>query len=300
MEDNILDTDQLLPYLFVLAVLSTLAFFLARYLNFTKIPQVIRHNHIRLIELILGTLIFFLFPVIVYPFFIKGMYYLYTGIELDARTKIPFHIHRYVVLGVPLSSLFGLMFFFLSWERGLLRRVWGKSGEKSIGYHWCYGVLAYLICLPFVQAVSGSLNLLISFFSEEALKDEQTAVSLLKQFMYKGDLNIVIFIFLVYAVAVPIAEEILFRGLIFNYMRRYLSCSKSLILSAALFASLHYSADQGWMNLSLLASLFIVGYFLGYLRERQGSLWAPIGLHMTQNAVSTFIIYWGVRSSMAV
>ena len=65
---------------------------------------------------------------------------------------------------------------------------------------------------------------------------------------------------------------------------------KAIVFSALCFALFHYAPSQGMGNISLLATLFLFALFLGFIYERQASLFASIGLHMTFNAVSTFRI----------
>jgi membrane protease YdiL (CAAX protease family) len=62
---------------------------------------------------------------------------------------------------------------------------------------------------------------------------------------------------------------------------------KAIIFSALCFSLFHLAPSQGIGNISLVASLFLFALFLGFIYERQASLFASIGLHMTFNAVST-------------
>ena len=77
----------------------------------------------------------------------------------------------------------------------------------------------------------------------------------------------------------PIAEELMFRGLIYNRMISMVGVKRALWLSALLFAFYHGNMIQGVYG-------FIVGYLLAYLYEKYGSMKAPILLHITMNLTS--------------
>jgi hypothetical protein len=89
--------------------------------------------------------------------------------------------------------------------------------------------------------------------------------------------------FLSYALAAvvitPLAEEILFRGLLFGWLRRSLGAVAAALVSGALFAAVHFS-------LTALAQLVILGVFLAYLYQRSGSLWVAAFFHAVFNAAS--------------
>jgi hypothetical protein len=77
----------------------------------------------------------------------------------------------------------------------------------------------------------------------------------------------------------PIAEEIFFRGIVFNAWLREGGRRAAYIGSAALFAAIH---------LSLLSFLpiFLLGLALAWVYERKGNLLAPITMHATVNGIS--------------
>ncbi|MGL5263711.1 MAG: lysostaphin resistance A-like protein, partial [Candidatus Rhabdochlamydia sp.] len=113
---------------------------------------------------------------------------------------------------------------------------------------------------------------------------EQVAVRYLKKSIYSPSQLIPALIMIV--CAAPIIEELLFRGCLQSYLKRYMKSSLAIIFSSLCFSVFHFSFSQGIGNVSLLFSLFVFALFLGFIYERQGSLFASIGLHMTLNVVS--------------
>ncbi|GBF11432.1 CPBP family intramembrane glutamic endopeptidase [Tepidibacillus sp. HK-1] len=91
-----------------------------------------------------------------------------------------------------------------------------------------------------------------------------------------------IFEILMIGLLVPIAEEIMFRGLIQTIIHRKLGKWVGMILTALLFALIH-------VDLSLLAPLFVIGMVLSWLKVYFNSLWPPIMFHILMNSISTFI-----------
>ena len=94
-------------------------------------------------------------------------------------------------------------------------------------------------------------------------------------------------------VLAPIVEETLVRGLLFGVIRR-----KSRILAYAV-TILFFSVIHVWQYLVLydfrevlLAALQYIpaGIALGWTYEKANTVWAPIFLHMTINAISLGII----------
>ncbi len=85
--------------------------------------------------------------------------------------------------------------------------------------------------------------------------------------------------FFAIAVAAPLVEELLFRGLLQNALARKLPIWGAIILSSLVFAAVHLQlyAIPGLMSLSIA---------FGYLYYRTGSLRMNILLHMANNAAA--------------
>lgn len=94
------------------------------------------------------------------------------------------------------------------------------------------------------------------------------------------------------AVVAPISEEIVFRGLAVTAWARELPAASAIVRAALLFAFAHVLLITG-STPGEAVSLAIVGaagrlpiaLVLGWLYLRWGTIWAPIGLHATFNAI---------------
>ena len=80
----------------------------------------------------------------------------------------------------------------------------------------------------------------------------------------------------------PIAEELFFRGIVFNAWLREAGRTWAYVGSAALFAAIHLSLES-------LLPIFLLGLALGWVYQRTGTLLTPITMHATVNGISVAI-----------
>jgi membrane protease YdiL (CAAX protease family) len=81
------------------------------------------------------------------------------------------------------------------------------------------------------------------------------------------------------AVAAPLIEEFLLRGIMLRGMLKHTSPTNAIHYSAFFFALIH-------MNLSQAVGAFIIGLFIGWIYYRTGSLWMAILVHFLNNGLS--------------
>ncbi len=87
-------------------------------------------------------------------------------------------------------------------------------------------------------------------------------------------------------IIVPIAEELIFRGVLFKRIRAVGSFKK-----AAMFSTLLFGMSHG--NIVQLVFALILGMFLAYVYEKYGSFIAPLSLHITVNITSLLLTETG-------
>src|SRR5690606_35535051 len=86
-------------------------------------------------------------------------------------------------------------------------------------------------------------------------------------------------------VLAPVAEEWLFRGLLFRRLRRIGGNAPAYLLSSVGFAAIHWNPARFVVNLWL-------GLLFAAVIHRTDRLWAPVLVHMGNNAyASTLLIY---------
>lgn len=152
------------------------------------------------------------------------------------------------------------------------------------------GGICWLVAFPVVTLVAELFHIL-SRLVVEAPPLDQVAVRQLKN-TYGMPLLTGASTFAI-IVLVPLIEEILFRGFIQGWLRSKFPAAQAIIVTAVIFTLVHFSPSQGVANAELLAGLFILSLFLGFLYERQQSLWPCIGLHCVFNFISVSMILMG-------
>jgi membrane protease YdiL (CAAX protease family) len=85
-------------------------------------------------------------------------------------------------------------------------------------------------------------------------------------------------------VLAPIAEELFFRGLIYDWCRQRWGLWVSALLSSAWFAIGHID------SIGVAVSSFIMGVVLAWAYERTKSLWLTIAIHIITNSTAVILL----------
>ena len=90
---------------------------------------------------------------------------------------------------------------------------------------------------------------------------------------------------IVIAVLPAIGEELVFRGALQNLLIRKFGTSRGLVLTALLFTLIH----RQFYN---IMPMFLLALLLGYVYYLTGSLLTAIAMHLLNNALSLFLVYY--------
>lgn len=158
--------------------------------------------------------------------------------------------------------------------------------NRLINDIFCTG-FAWIPSLILVMLVANTLQMLTSGLGYTG-EVEQLAVKNLEESLVDQ------WLFLATAVGVvliaPLYEELFFRGYLQNWLRGHLGRTRAVVITSLVFACAHFSPTQGAGNVSILGSLFTFSCVLGFLYERQQSLFASILLHASLNLTTTIVI----------
>lgn len=161
---------------------------------------------------------------------------------------------------------------------GLLRPRWRDLGYGLLAAPIYY--LFYIVSLSLAIALFPALD--INQKQEIGFEDVQGILSLL-------------LVFLSLVVITPIMEEILMRGFLYSSLKKILPLITAAFMTSLVFAIAHLPAGGAAGPLYVAAvDTFVLSLVLIYLREKTGSLWAPITLHAAKNSVafaSLFILH---------
>lgn len=158
---------------------------------------------------------------------------------------------------------------------------------KHVTTDFLLAFVAWFIGFPLVIFISQGMDLLFEWqFGTKPI--EQVAVNQLKSTY--SDPFLVISTVISIVIFAPILEEILFRGFLQTWLRSRFKPLIAISLTSFIFAGFHFSISQGITNITLICSLFILSCFLGFLYERQKTLWSSISLHAIFNGINVWMI----------
>lgn len=90
----------------------------------------------------------------------------------------------------------------------------------------------------------------------------------------------------------PIAEETVFRGFMYTGLRSKLTFPIAAIITSVLFAIGHLQIGQGTPLLWVAGiDTFVLSMVLCYIREKTGSIWPTLGIHMVKNLIAFVFLY---------
>ncbi|MGI8575075.1 MAG: CPBP family intramembrane glutamic endopeptidase [Egibacteraceae bacterium] len=92
----------------------------------------------------------------------------------------------------------------------------------------------------------------------------------------------------------PVAEELFFRGLLFQALRVRLGATGGILISGLVFGAVHVSAASALANGLVVAVTTLLGVGFAWAFHRYGSLLVPVLAHMTVNLISTVLIVSGM------
>ncbi|MCS6848522.1 MAG: CPBP family intramembrane glutamic endopeptidase [Anaerolineae bacterium] len=89
---------------------------------------------------------------------------------------------------------------------------------------------------------------------------------------------------LVVGIAVPIAEEIFFRGVVYRWLRDKWGVAAGAIVSGIIFGLAH-------LEPATVIVTILLGIVLALVYERSRSLWPPILIHALNNSFAVLLLY---------
>ncbi len=216
---------------------------------------------------------------------VAGAFVIYIGITILYVPFLP-HLAKIVSpLWLNLLYLFMIclceLLYLRLLNRGVGRALFNSDGMSKPWRSMAMGVMTWFVSYPYV--------LLVNHITKELMQSkggDQLAVQLLRR-AKENPILLTVLLFAV-VIVVPFIEELLFRGFLQTFLRRFLNRFWAIALSSVIFACVHFSPGQN--NVEIIISLLILAGFLGFIYERERKLWAPIALHATFNAVSSIIV----------
>ncbi|MGG1515292.1 type II CAAX endopeptidase family protein [Paenibacillus oryzisoli] len=95
-------------------------------------------------------------------------------------------------------------------------------------------------------------------------------------------------------IGVAVNEELFARGYLQGLAKRQYGAGWGIAISMIVFALLHAKNPGMWSSIMPLLNLLLAGLLFGLCREYSGSLWLPIGLHVSWNFVQGCVLGFDV------
>jgi uncharacterized protein len=156
--------------------------------------------------------------------------------------------------------------------RSLRGRRWlGICAAVAVAYAFTYFLLDPLVTEP----VARIFSLDMTSWREDSISQGLAKAAGLSWMFGAGQV-------LMIGMIGPIAEEVLFRGLLMGVLAKRVGIAAAVFLSSVVFALSH-------VDVAFLAPLFVMGLILGVLYAFFRNLWVPILFHMVNNTVSVVL-----------
>jgi len=147
------------------------------------------------------------------------------------------------------------------------------------GRNFARGLLLLLALLPLVALLAKINALFLNTVGADM--SEQRVVEIMRSETSPLFLGLMIVVALLSA---PIWEEFIFRGVLYNGLRRSLGRDEAILISALIFGFIHGAVIS-------FVPIFLLAIFLAYAYERTGSLITPIAMHFLFNLWSVLLMH---------
>ncbi len=179
---------------------------------------------------------------------------------------------------VPIYLISGLAALPLLWR--MLRRDMTMRRYTADRAALKKGTLIYCALAGILSCLSASILVTLSSVSQVSEGYSQATESVFSQ--------PVILQFIAVGFVMPVVEEVMFRGLIYNRMKDYMKANLALVLSAALFGIYHGNLIQGVYG-------FVMGILMVFVYEKYQTLAAPVICHIGANLVTLILQLCNIR-----
>jgi len=176
---------------------------------------------------------------------------------------------------IPAMAMQALAMILVPWLVVLRfqRLSWRDVGLRPIGAGWIGGAVGLgLLMLPVGGLTAAAVQELLGR-TEQAPQLEYLAPEGLTP-------SAVVAAFVLGGLVQPFAEELLFRGMLFPWLRRRLGLAAGVVLSGLAFGLVHNL--QGGLE-AVAAATVPIGMALAIAYQYSGSLWVPYVMHVTFN-----------------
>ncbi len=162
---------------------------------------------------------------------------------------------------------------------GLKRRHlgWDALGLRPVSMQWIlFAIVAGLFAIPLSSVIAVSVQQLLG----QPIQNPQEA------FLLPNGLDPISALLMLFFVGIagPFAEEILFRGVLYNWLRGHWGFIPSALVSSLIFGAAHVEP-------SIAIATFVLGLVIVFFYEKSHSLWTAFTIHAVNNTTVVLLLY---------
>ena len=201
----------------------------------------------------------------------------------------PIGLTSWLVFLLSLTIAAGLWIYATTLPPTVRSGLWRQSAKPHRLQDVKNAAIAFCIGMPAVLLLGHVLEWLVEVGFGVSEVPDQSAVYFLKMTFQHPTYFLLATLSVV--VLAPLIEETLFRGFLQSFIRKHLGTRHAITITAVCFSFFHYAPEQGLANIPIIGSLFAFALFLGFVYEKQRSLFASISLHALFNGFSALSLY---------
>lgn len=252
-------------------------------------------------ETLMSKIWFVLFPLLAY-FFVRSLgFYVGSFIIVNLAGVLPKEISEKLVTwdeaGTNLTGVTGngsalmyaaayLVAIFVIWKFFAKEDIGNVEKEVKLKHSRLKSPAAYACMAVGILGISVGLNLLFEVVGitnasesfKQAAEEQYSAAFLLG--------------FLLYSVVTPLAEELIFRGTVYNRLKKNQKYPMAILVSALCFGIYHANIVQG-------SYAFLLGCVIAWLYESFGHFYVPLAAHILSNAAAYLLTMTGAFGLLA-
>jgi uncharacterized protein len=221
---------------------------------------------------------FVLIVVGIFAFFLLGftLYALYLQIANGELSDIfkPSITSSLVLASLEFFALTGSVYLFGIRRKGL---SWKNIGFNNLSTNWLLAVIGISVV---VIPLSGLISTLTLVILGQPLTNPQLDFLIPEGFNWVSAAGML----LLGGIAVPFAEELFFRGVIYKWLRDSWGIWPGVIISSLIFGIVH-------VDISVVVAAFFLGIILALVYEYTRSLWSAVLIHVINNSVKIALLY---------
>jgi len=194
-------------------------------------------------------------------------------IRANPSTHLPPY-YNVGIAGIELCALISSVYLL-----GLRRRhlSWTSIGFRSFSRNWlAISLLMATLLVPLVGLIALGIQLVLGL----PLDNPQLDFLAPQEFTWAAAAAMLLLV----GIAIPIAEELYFRGVLYSWLRNRFGAGVGMTVSALVFGALHG-------DISLAVATFVMGLFLAWIYEQSQSLWLSILIHGINNSIKVILLY---------